>query len=634
VTRVKARAVSLKMWGRSTAIDSLRLAVRLFRVKVWVVCLVSLRLATALAQASFSFDVTNPWVGSVNEDNLYVQVGVTSTYEVQSVTATVADRATNLMYDANLGWTNNLALAGLARGTQTIAIVATDFLGNSGQTNISFVHDQPPVLTVIEPAAPLMVRPQFRVKASATDDDPKGAVIKASVLEHLGLRPLAMATNTLDAVVDISEFDGYTATLEFDAIDSVGHNVATQVNVFVCSNTNVFEVDRVSGTIRDVSPDRILSTLGDLYASSNVLMIKSRSTGIETVLVDRPDLTWHPGSDQAFLTPHGAIFTSAQELYEASPGTIIDLGPCQQHSLAVKGNYAIWTTDTTLIRRDLLAGTNFLIYTNAAGSPAGSDVAANGDVVYSGVYRYRSGITTLVGSGVFPLTDGVNVGYFQGSAYPFSGFALFDGTNETILSPQAWNSGSSPELASGWTAFTKPGTGGTTQAWTRSPSGVQSQRTLFGDPSEAVYLQGLASNGDIMFILQGLSALSIGRLYFAPAWAAPQDLATPKSFGNWAFNAQPFWLEGNWYASMGGSLVSFIVPATVAISSPAMAPTGQFSFHVIAGIGQQIITQQSSDLATWVSVSTNYVTGTSGLQVAVPATGNSSKQFYRVVSVQ
>jgi hypothetical protein len=65
-----------------------------------------------------------------------------------------------------------------------------------------------------------------------------------------------------------------------------------------------------------------------------------------------------------------------------------------------------------------------------------------------------------------------------------------------------------------------------------------------------------------------------------------------------------------------------------------MVPAGQFSFHVIAGIGQQIITQQSSDLVTWVSVSTNYVTGTSGLEVSVPAPGNSSKQFYRVVSVQ
>src|SRR5262249_42960798 len=153
----------------------------------------------------FSFDVTNPWVGSVNEDNLYVQVGVTSTYEVQSVTATVSDRTTNLIYGSNLGWTGNLALGGLARGTQILTVVATDVFGNSGQTQTSFVHDLPPVLSVIEPATALFARPQFRVRASATDDDPNGAVIKAYVN---GSRLLAMATNTLDAVVDISETDG------------------------------------------------------------------------------------------------------------------------------------------------------------------------------------------------------------------------------------------------------------------------------------------------------------------------------------------------------------------------------------------------------------------------------------------
>jgi len=209
-----------------------------------------------------------------------------------------------------------------------------------------------------------------------------------------------------------------------------------------------------------------------------------------------------------------------------------------------------------------------------------------------------------------------------------------DGTNEIILGTAQYTYANPTLLTAGWTAFTKPGNGGTTQAWTRSPSGVQSQRTFFGDPS-ALVLQGLASNGDIMFVHQG-------RLYFAAALAGPEDLV---DFGTWNFIeviylvptlvVQPFWLEGKWYASMVGSLVNIVVPRRAAIiSTPAMTPTGQFSFHVSAGNGQQIITQQSSDLATWVSVTTNYVTGTSGMQVAVPAPGNSSKQFYRIVSVQ
>jgi hypothetical protein len=403
--------------------------------------------------------------------------------------------------------------------------------------------------------------------------------------------------------------------LEFDARDSVGQTVATRVNVYVCSNTNVVEVDRVNGSIRDVSSDRIL------FTESNNLISKSRLTGTETVLVNRPDFSLDPVLDQAFLSPHGAIFSKAGELYEVRDGTNVDLG-FKERPLIVKGNYAIWSAGMTLTLRDLLAGTDVVISDNRLSYDY--DVTTNGDVVYSSggaIFRYRSGISTLVGNGVLPLTDGVNVGYFKGDAFPWPDFTLVDGTNEIILGPRP-NVDSSRALNAGWTAFTKPGTGGTTQAWTRSPSGVQSQRTFFGDLSDLI-LQGLAPNGDIMFIRQVPN-----RLYFVSGIAAPKD------FGPWFFSIQPFWIDGNWYASMGGSLVRFTVSATAAISSPAMISAGQFSFHVIAGNGQQIITQRSSDFSNWVSVGTNYVTDAGSLDLTVPAAGNSTACFYRIVSVQ
>ena len=285
--------------------------------------------------------------------------------------------------------------------------------------------------------------------------------------------------------------------------------------------------------------------------------------------------------------------------------------------MVVKGNYAIWITATnstiTLILRDLLAGTNVVISTDAGNN--NNDVAANGDVVYWSndykVYRYRNGIGTQVGSGIYPVTDGVNVGYF--TTYSPSDFALFDGTNETILGPRPVDD--IRAVSAGWTAYTKPGTG-QTQVWTRSPSGVQTQRTFFGFSS---YLEALGPSGDLI-------TSSGSRLYFVPNGSPPIDL------GPWSFAARPFWLQGNWYASMGASLVAFVVPSAPTISSFGWNTNGQFSFHIVAGLGQQVVTQDSTDLFNWTSLTTNFVTSTFGIDAAFPASG-SNKKFYRVISV-
>ncbi len=131
-------------------------------------------------------------------------------------------------------------------------------------------------------------------------------------------------------------------------------------------------------------------------------------------------------------------------------------------------------------------------------------------------------------------------------------------------------------------------------------------------------MYALAPCGDLM--------VYAGRLYFIPNGSTPNDL------GPWNFGS-PFWIRGNWYASIGASLVAFVVPSAPTISPSGWNTNGQFSFHIAAGLGQQVVTQESTDLSSWTSLSTNFVSSTSGIDAAFPPASGSSKKFYRVISV-
>src|SRR5260370_720163 len=85
----------------------------------------------AKAQATITPYIIVPAAGDLVGNSLHIVAGVTSTYQIQSLTATVAGRLTNLTFNAS--WIGDLSLAGLPRGPQTLSLNATDVFGNSGQ---------------------------------------------------------------------------------------------------------------------------------------------------------------------------------------------------------------------------------------------------------------------------------------------------------------------------------------------------------------------------------------------------------------------------------------------------------------------------------------------------------------------
>ncbi len=217
------------------------------------VCFVAVSLAICsqpvLAQ-TFTFNIEAPATNAFAGDSLPIQVSVAATYEVQSVTASVAGSTTNLLFSASGSvWTNTLSLAGVPPGQKTLTIVATDALSNSGQAQQFIIHDLPPALTIMEPRAGTVARPEFPINVSASADVSAEPVIRASY----GTNLLATRTNTLTTVSSIPNADGQVVTVTFTATDSFGLTTNVYCSLYAFTSTNWVEVSRVDGPILDVT---------------------------------------------------------------------------------------------------------------------------------------------------------------------------------------------------------------------------------------------------------------------------------------------------------------------------------------------------------------------------------------------
>ena len=177
-------------------------------------------LRAAALHASIEVTIVRPSTGEVSGTDLWIVATVSSTYQLESVVATVAARPVSLTYVPSAycdrfchpGWTGTLSLAGLPRGPQTITVVATDALTGTGQAQGTFVYDQPPQ-QVIGPLEETVARPDLHVTLACTEDDPAGCV---SVTVSIVNGPiLATGVSSLCVTVSLSPYDGYVIILDF-----------------------------------------------------------------------------------------------------------------------------------------------------------------------------------------------------------------------------------------------------------------------------------------------------------------------------------------------------------------------------------------------------------------------------------
>lgn len=588
---------------------------QLFVLLVFATCVVFGSICSG--QSAFTFQILQPAANQIVATNLNVQVAVQSTYQLQSVTASIDGRTSNLVFSAST-WTNSISLAGTTRGQKTLAITATDVFGGIGQTQVIVLKDLPPTLTVLEPLAGTVAHPTVHLLAQATDDNPVGAFINV----FAGTNLLASGTNSIDAFVSIPDSEGQAVGLSFTAVDSVGQTVSASQTVYVFTSTNWVQAAIVEGPILDVTPDTIL------FVNRNKLVTKSRITGAETVLLDATNIMPAAG----FLTPWGAIFdttidsTGYPYVYDLRAGTLNNLGAGM--GLQLQGNFASWNYGFSfIVRYDLSAGTN----TSVSTAGYSSCLASNGDVVYTAqgikyvsneLWRFRNGTNSRLAYGSYyyyyegPSSDGTNVVY-EKLPYPmttYSYVALNDGMTETLIGTNRYGT-SSQTMNNGWVAYTDLGSGDVSQLWTRSSTGVRTQQSFFGTRTTIV---ALAPDGEV---IMGNG----GHLY------QPHQGTFPTDLGAWNFGTggKVFWQQERWYAQVGRSL--FILFKPVVITFAGLSVTGGANLVLQGNVGDTVIVQASTNLINWSSFSTN--TFTSGpIQVTDPGSAGKPFKFYRAMT--
>lgn len=167
-------------------------------------------------------------------DSLFINVAVTSSHTINSVTATVDGRQVSLSPFPQR-WMGNLDLSGLPSGLKTLVITANNSAGNTVSASTTFWLDRLPVIAVSAPVAGDVARPTFNYSATCTDDDSRGCV-SLTLTAHPNNLPhvvLASGVNSLSGVADLSAYRGQTVMVRFTAVDSRGQITRRDMNIAV-----------------------------------------------------------------------------------------------------------------------------------------------------------------------------------------------------------------------------------------------------------------------------------------------------------------------------------------------------------------------------------------------------------------
>ena len=163
--------------------------------------------------SNIKVSISTPESGALSGDSLAISAGITSIYELISVTAAVKNRTVNLTSSNGYYFVGSINLAGLARYQKTLVIIATDYIGGKDTGYVNFIYDKKPVLNVQYPKQNLVLaQPTIHIKATATDDDSSyGANIFVDVNNNT---TIINTTNSVDKIVDLSAYVGEKIELE------------------------------------------------------------------------------------------------------------------------------------------------------------------------------------------------------------------------------------------------------------------------------------------------------------------------------------------------------------------------------------------------------------------------------------
>ncbi len=385
---------------------------------------------------------------------------------------------------------------------------------------------------------------------------------------QVGSQLITTSQSTLNQAVDLSSYDSQDLVVTFTALNSDGETTTVTEHVYVDLSQRLAVLATVPGKILDFDPTRIL-----FRASDDSLVVRDRSSQRDTMI-------WkvagsYPSS--GWLTSAGAVWFSADppnaicldgstSSYFWNGATPIRFFPsvgadCGGLDSVVAGDWALTPAGTTV---NLKTGATASVPSPTEGLQSRT-IAANGDVFEIGggspsnVYRERSGGLTLLGAaggtgnGVV-LTDSVNLVFDiiePGNGCWLDLFSLATAMQQPLsqqmVPPSETCSGftaySQYQASNGWTAFVKPASG-VNQVWSASPSGQQTQLSVFNTDSS---IDAVGPTGEVMFLNQGDrdAGVESGRYLRLPP-ALPERI-------NSTLGVAVSGCDG-WYVRMGGTL--------------------------------------------------------------------------------
>jgi hypothetical protein len=383
------------------------------------------------AFAQIIINASQPQTGSTHGDSLSVVAAVGPYSPSLTVKATVAGRSTTLFLSLHRGWVGALVLTGLPSGEHTLLIEASNTNGDTAQTQIPFLYDPSPVLTLTEPLQFALAQPDIPIKGTCVDD--KG-ICTVKVVATSSPSPLISTTL---AVLSVGSFDTAVTPpageqiLTLTPMDATSQGVSIERKIFVSQAGGLSVEATFQGALLDVDASRALTF--DNTVSPSVVRLYDRIGNTNQII-------WTAAAadevvNAASLTPgNGALFvvetpsTALDPLVEWRGGALTQVAHASPTSLIVKGAWAVFNgyidlccAPHGLFIRDLAAGTNTHLSTTASAPHV--DVTPNGRAVFITPVPYEiqqfdsqppPGATTTLTSGaplwsLGPLSDGINV---------------------------------------------------------------------------------------------------------------------------------------------------------------------------------------------------------------------------------
>ncbi|HVS96583.1 MAG TPA: hypothetical protein VHE54_08845, partial [Puia sp.] len=150
----------------------------------------------------------SPYSVPVVGDDLNIQVSVTSTYQINSVIASLPGGRSVTLTAGTGGYTGTISLVGLPQDTTLLTVTAVDVYNNTGSATSLFIYDHPPTMTIDSPAYFTVAMPNLHVHSRCHSDS--GACTISVVLNAAGssLVTLGTYTDSVDASYDLSAYEG------------------------------------------------------------------------------------------------------------------------------------------------------------------------------------------------------------------------------------------------------------------------------------------------------------------------------------------------------------------------------------------------------------------------------------------